>query len=113
MQQPTSTLAVCAGLWLIAFGCATRSPNPTFAPPALSPGKGAPLLTDEQVIAARKLYVGKCTSCHKFYPPAKYSEAEWNSWMRKMSCKAKLNPSEQESLRNYLSLFRQPATDHP
>jgi hypothetical protein len=63
-------------------------------------------LTDEQVMAARTLYVGKCTSCHKFYPPAKYSDAEWNSWMRKMSRKAKLKPNEEESLRNYLSLFR-------
>jgi hypothetical protein len=106
MRRAVSTLSVCAGLWLVVVGCATRLPNPTAAPPPLPVGGGVPLLSDEQVTAARTLYVGKCTSCHKFYPPAKYSQAEWNSWMRKMSRKAKLKPTEEETLRNYLALFR-------
>ncbi len=106
MRPVSSILTVCASLWLLAVGCATRLPNPSAAPPVLPAGGGAPLLTDEQVTAARTLYVSKCTSCHKYYPPAKYSEAEWNSWMRKMSRKAKLKPSDEETLRNYLSLFR-------
>jgi hypothetical protein len=106
MRRAVSSLTVCAGLWLFAVGCATRSPNPTAAPPPLPAGGGTPLLTDDQVTVARTLFVAKCTSCHKFYPPAKYSEAEWNSWMRKMSRKSKLKPAEEERLRNYLSLFR-------
>ena len=106
MRRVVSALSVCAGLWLVVAGCATRSPNPTAAPPPLPAGGGAPLLTDEEVTAARALYIAKCSSCHKFYPPASYGETQWNSWMRKMSRKAKLEPTDEETLRKYLSLFR-------
>lgn len=99
-------MLACAGLSVVLAGCATGLPNPTAAPPPLPPGGGAPLLSDEQVTAARTLYVAKCSSCHKFYPPANYSEAEWNTWMRKMSRKAKLKPADEETVRDYLSLFR-------
>jgi diheme cytochrome c len=59
---------------------------------------------------ARKLYVSKCAKCHKFYPPAKYSDEDWQMWMGKMSKKAKLNPEQQRILSNYIELaFRQPA----
>ena len=106
MRQIVSPLSVCAGFWLVVVGCATRLPNPSAAPPLLPSGGGAPLLTDEQVTAARTLFVAKCTSCHKYYPPANYTEADWNSWMRKMSRKVRLKGSEDELLRDYLSLFR-------
>jgi hypothetical protein len=50
-----------------------------------------------------RLYVAKCAKCHKFYEPAKYSEADWNMWMTKMSKKAKLKPDQQEELTRYIS----------
>jgi len=100
MRHDISILAACVGLWLVVAGCASRSPNPNAAPPALPPGGGAPLLTDEQVAAARTLYIAKCTSCHKYHPPSKYSDAEWDKWMRKMSLKSKLDPTQEEVLRN-------------
>lgn len=50
-----------------------------------------------------KLYVAKCAKCHKFYEPAKYSEADWEMWMTKMSKKAKLKPDQQEELTRYIS----------
>ena len=106
MRRHGSTLLLCAGLWLVAGGCATLSLNPSAAPPTLPPDGGTPLLTDEQVTAARTLFVAKCTSCHKYYPPANYTEADWNSWMRKMSRKVRLKGAEDELLRDYLSLFR-------
>lgn len=106
MRATVSTLLACASLWLVAAGCAARRPNPAAAPPLLPAGAGAPLLTDEQIAAARTLYIAKCTSCHKFYSPANYGEAEWNLWMRKMSRKVKLQPTDEEILRNYLALFR-------
>jgi hypothetical protein len=52
--------------------------------------------------AARKLYVSKCAKCHKFYDPAKYSEADWQMWMSKMSKKAKLNSTQEQMLSHYL-----------
>jgi hypothetical protein len=96
----------CAGLLSFGDGCATRAPNPSAAPPPLPPGGGAPLLDDGQVAAARELFIAKCTSCHKYYPPSAYNETDWNTWMRKMSRKARLKPAQDAALRDYLSLFR-------
>jgi hypothetical protein len=98
----------CVGAlaWVLGAGCAGRGPNPAAAPPALPPGAGAPQFTDEQVEAARTLYIAKCTGCHKFYPPANYSAADWEVWMRKMSRKARLHPEQDALLRAYLELFR-------
>jgi hypothetical protein len=52
--------------------------------------------------AGRKLYVAKCAKCHKFYDPAKYSDAEWAMWMEKMGRKAKLKPDQQQILARYI-----------
>jgi len=106
MRHAVVIFCGCAGLWVVLAGCATGLPNPAAAPPPLPPGGGAPLLSDEKVTAARFLYIAKCSSCHKFYPPTNYSEADWNTWMRKMSRKAKLRPADGEMLSDYLSLFR-------
>jgi mono/diheme cytochrome c family protein len=53
--------------------------------------------------AGQKLYVAKCAKCHKFYDPAKYSEADWQMWMTKMGKKAKLKPEQQEELSRYIA----------
>jgi mono/diheme cytochrome c family protein len=53
--------------------------------------------------AGQKLYVAKCAKCHKFYDPAKYSEADWQMWMAKMSKKAKLKPQQEEELSRYIA----------
>ncbi len=52
--------------------------------------------------AARKLYLGKCAKCHKLYDPAKYSDAQWTTWMNKMTRKAKLQPEQKEMLSRYI-----------
>jgi hypothetical protein len=56
-----------------------------------------------QTGAGQKLYVAKCAKCHKFYDPAKYSEADWEMWMTKMSKKAKLKPAQEAELSRYIS----------
>jgi len=50
----------------------------------------------------QKLYVAKCAKCHKFYEPAKYSQADWEMWMTKMSKKAKLKPEQEAELSRYI-----------
>lgn len=50
----------------------------------------------------RKLYVNKCAKCHKFYDPAKYSDATWEDWMTKMSKKSKLTPAQEKELSKYI-----------
>ena len=57
--------------------------------------------TDETA-AARKLYVAKCAKCHKFYDPAKYSDEDWEMWMKKMSRKARLKPEQAQMLSRYI-----------
>src|SRR5882762_1094308 len=56
----------------------------------------------DETSAARKLYVAKGAKCHKFYDPAKYSDAEWHKWMAKMSKKSKLTPEQSEMLSRYI-----------
>jgi hypothetical protein len=53
--------------------------------------------------AGQKIYVAKCAKCHKFYDPAKYSEADWQMWMTKMSRKAKLKPEQEQVLSRYIA----------
>jgi Dihaem cytochrome c len=53
--------------------------------------------------AGQKIYVAKCAKCHKFYNPAKYSDADWQMWMTKMSKKAKLKPQQEEVLSRYIA----------
>ncbi len=51
----------------------------------------------------RKLYLNKCSKCHKLYPPAKYSDNSWDMWMTKMSRKAKLTPDQQKAISDYIT----------
>jgi len=60
-------------------------------------------LSSSEHSAGQKLYVAKCAKCHKFYDPAKYSEADWQMWMSKMSKKAKLKPEQEAELSQYIS----------
>src|SRR5882724_7668941 len=53
--------------------------------------------------AGHKLYVAKCAKCHKFYDPAKYSEADWEMRMVKMSKKAKLKPEQEAEVSRYIA----------
>jgi Dihaem cytochrome c len=59
--------------------------------------------TSNESTAGQKLYVAKCAKCHKFYDPAKYSEADWQMWMMKMSKKAKLKPQQEAEVSRYIS----------
>ncbi len=72
-----------------------------------APGGGS--LTPEQGQRAAQLYLTTCARCHKLYDPRRYSEAEWQSWMHKMSRKARLTPEEE----NLLSEWTRPAPLRP
>jgi len=56
----------------------------------------------DPIAAGQKLYVNKCAKCHKLHDPAKYSDADWNIWMGRMSRKAKLKPEQEQLLSNYI-----------
>ena len=92
----TLATAIFAGI----AGCATMHAPPP--PPATGLGTTSP----EEFDAARKIYVIQCGRCHKFYDPNKYTDSEWNGWMRKMAKKSKLGAEQEEILARHLALYR-------
>ena len=54
----------------------------------------------------RKLYLAKCSKCHKLYDPADYEEASWEKWMVKMKKKARLDDGQYRKIRDYLETLR-------
>jgi cytochrome c5 len=76
--------------------------------PFLPPAKllNATGLSGGELSEATKLYTAKCAKCHKFYNPAAYNDAEWRSWMAKMSKKVRLKPNQEQLLSRYLDAFR-------
>ena len=110
MRLQFSACLGAAALLALLAGCSSPG-NPYGAPPPPSPGSGALLLSDQEIVAARKLYVAKCAKCHKFHNPAKYADEEWRTWMRKMSRKSKLKPEQNELLSRYLGTFRAAAAE--
>ena len=66
-------------------------------------------LSSEEAKAARKLYIGKCAKCHKLYDPGRYTDPQWDRWMKRMGDKARLKPDQRELLARYIQeTFRRP-----
>jgi hypothetical protein len=111
MRFEFSAGLACAGLIFGLIGCSSTSVKSRAAPPPPTPSGGAPLLAEPEIEPARALYSAKCARCHKFHNPAKYTETEWQEWMRKMSRKAKLKPEQEALLSRYLGMFRDLGTN--
>jgi hypothetical protein len=54
----------------------------------------------------RAAYIGKCSSCHTLYRPEKYTPAEWQSQVVRMSARSKLTKEEEVQVVKYLSRGR-------
>ncbi len=50
----------------------------------------------------RKLYYGRCTSCHAADPISDYSRSEWHGIIAEMAPKAKLSGAERSALTAYI-----------
>jgi len=109
-----SALLASLGAVLLAvasFGCRTTtaatkvSSKPTLRLDA-RPTPRAGLSPDEISMGA-KLALNKCVRCHQLYDPKAYNDAEWRTWMMKMSRKAHLKPDQEELLSRYFEGFRQ------
>jgi cytochrome c5 len=110
MQQFLRKTALPAVL-IVAAGCATSSSLSNANVPEAHPrviaarvqsaGWSAP-----DTHSASALYALKCGRCHKFYDPAAYSSEDWDLWFHKMTKKAKLEPSQEKQLSDYLSAAR-------
>ena len=98
----SAVLALAAAL----AACRSAAPGSrnSVVPPALPGGTAG--LSEDDIHAARRLYIAKCAKCHEFYHPAGYSEGDWYLWMKKMSRKSKLDAEQEAVLSRYLGAFR-------
>jgi len=105
MRLSRDTFSLLAAL-AVAAGCQSSgySKHSGFVPDP--PAERAAQLPPAALAEGRMVYANKCAKCHKFYDPAKYDNAEWRMWMRKMSKKARLTESEDALLAKYLALYR-------
>ena len=114
VRRPTNgapLVSICFGivsLMVALLVCSCQSPTRDHSgslPPPPNPARAHELLPEE-LSQASAVYTSKCAKCHKFYNPADYRRVEWDSWMRKMSRKAKLTPEQKSLLTKYLETFR-------
>ena len=64
------------------------------------------VFASEDLSESRKLYLTKCSKCHKLYDPADYEDASWEKWMVKMKKKAHLDDGQFRKIRDYLQTLR-------
>jgi len=110
MRSFICTFALVFSGSLCLAGCeSTNLPPHTSAKPLL-PANATPTnlsgFSSEEITRAKNLYNAKCALCHKFYDPAAYNDAEWRTWMTKMSKKAHLKTEQSDLLSRYLEGFR-------
>ena len=71
-------------------------------------GVGRAEISPLETVTARKMYFAKCAKCHELYNPKVYSDAEWDSWIKKMGKKSKLKPAQLQLLVRYTDALRNP-----
>ncbi len=60
-----------------------------------------------------KIYVRNCAKCHEFYPPANYSQADWDKWMVKMRRKSKLKSADFDRVLEFTQKLRDGQAEMP
>jgi cytochrome c5 len=110
MRTCYSAVLLVAALGAGLAGCQSSSASGrpvVSAIPMLAPeSASAAGLSAQQANQAVSLYTAKCVRCHKSYDPTIYNDAQWRTWMTKMSKKARLTPEQDELLSRYLTAFR-------
>lgn len=80
---------------------------PNLAPPvspAMTARAGKPASTLEE---GRRLYTGRCATCHTIDPVGKYTATRWREIIPEMADEAKLTPAERDALLTYLLAARE------
>lgn len=88
------TVAVVA-LAVLATSCETGG---TSSNGKASAARGGSSLAAE----GKQLYLTRCTACHAAEPVGDFTAAEWRSLMPEMAEEAKLNPSQQRAVLEYV-----------
>ena len=89
-----------AAIFLLSFGsCVAHVPEPTIEDAGGDPARLS------QLTRGRRLYVTKCSGCHRLYSVEEYSDRDWRHYTREMIAKKKVKLLEKEldCLVEYLS----------
>ncbi len=87
----------------VLAGCAMPNLAPPVSP-AMSARAGKPASTLEE---GRRLYTGRCATCHTIDPVEKYSASRWREIIADMADEANLTPTEREAVLAYLLAARE------
>lgn len=79
----------------VASNVAEKEPVPTKAQVLAS-------FSEDQLNKGKTLYIDRCAKCHKLFPEDSRTPVQWNSILKKMIPKAKLNYDDGKLVRAYL-----------
>lgn len=100
-SHPLRALAAFAAL--IQSGCVAIE---TLAPPVTPAMASTARSSTADLENGRRLYVGRCASCHAIDPVAKYTAVRWRELVDDMSDEAELTASEEANLLAYILAAR-------
>jgi hypothetical protein len=101
LSHPLRTLAALAAV--VLSGCVSIEKLAPPVTPAMAGSGGASV---HELEAGRRIYVGRCASCHSIDPVAKYTAARWRGIVLDMADEAELSAGEEASLLDYLLAAR-------
>ncbi|MEQ1860255.1 MAG: hypothetical protein ABMA13_09985 [Chthoniobacteraceae bacterium] len=104
-MHPLRTSAALAAVAL--GGCVAIE---TLAPPVTPAMASRAGSSAAELEGGRRLYVGRCASCHAIDPVAKYTAARWQEIVADMADEAELTPAEKSELLAYVLAARAGAT---
>lgn len=87
----------------VLAGCAMPNLAPPVSP-AMSARAGRPASILEQ---GRRLYTGRCATCHTIDPVGKHSALRWSGIIAEMADEAKLTPTEKDAVLAYILAARE------
>lgn len=99
MKNVLKLMILVAGLLVLAISC-SKTLYVAYTPTEIDvQNSGASL---ENLTKGQTIYSTSCTKCHSIDPPEKYTKAEWDKILPRMSKKAKLTASDSEILGVYI-----------
>lgn len=75
----------------------------TLAPPVTPAMVSTARASTADLEAGRRIYVGRCASCHSIDPVAKYTTSRWREIVDDMADRTELSASDRSALLAYIS----------
>lgn len=94
MKTPLILLSATALAGSMMTSCETAPAKPSADTAGVTAGSAEP--------DGRKIYFGRCTSCHAADPVSDYTRSEWHGIIAEMAPKAKLSGAERSALTAYI-----------